>query len=100
MGMVLVIGLFLCLILRIFRLARLAERSARIFEARLAQGVALLIAFQVLVHIGVNLGVLPTKGLTLPYMSYGGSSMVVSCLLMGLIFAIDRQIRQHPGGKR
>ncbi len=100
LGLATVIILFALLVLRIFRLARLAERSGRMFEARVAQGIGLLLAFQAIINIGVNLGVLPTKGLTLPFMSYGGSSLVANCLLMGVLFAIDREVRQEPGGER
>jgi len=100
LGLATVIILFTLLILRIFRLAQLAERSGRMFEARVAQGIGLLLAFQAIINIGVNLGVLPTKGLTLPFMSYGGSSLVANCLLMGVLFAIDREVRQEPGGDR
>ena len=97
-GLLILIVLFAMLISRIFRLALLAERSGRMFEARVAQGIGLLLAFQAIINIGVNLGVLPTKGLTLPFMSYGGSSLVANCLLMGVLFAIDREVRQKPGG--
>ena len=100
LGLTAVIILFALLILRIFRLARLAERSGRMFAARVAQGIGLLLAIQAIINIGVNLGVLPTKGLTLPFMSYGGSSLVANCLLMGVLFAIDREVRQEPGGER
>ena len=99
-GLLLLIVLFAMLISRIFRLAMLAERSGRMFEARVAQGIGLLLAFQAIINIGVNLGVLPTKGLTLPFMSYGGSSLVANCLLMGVLFAIDREVRQKPGGEQ
>ena len=99
-GLLVLIVLFAMLISRIFRLALLAERSGRMFEARVAQGIGLLLAFQAIINIGVNLGVLPTKGLTLPFMSYGGSSLIANCLLMGVLFAIDREVRQKPGGEQ
>lgn len=99
-GLLTLIVLFALLISRIFRLALLAERSGRMFEARVAQGIGLLIAIQALINIGVNLGVMPTKGLTLPFMSYGGSSLIANCLLMGVLFSIDREVRQKPGGEQ
>lgn len=99
-GLLVLIVLFGMLISRILRLALLAERSGRMFEARVAQGIGLLLAFQTIINIGVNLGVLPTKGLTLPFMSYGGSSLIANCLLMGVLFAIDREVRQNPGGEQ
>ena len=98
-GLLVLIGLFAMLIFRIFRLAMLAERSGRMFESRVAQGIGVLLAIQAIINIGVNLGVLPTKGLTLPFMSYGGSSLIANCMLMGVLFAIDREVRQKPGGE-
>ena len=100
LGLFVLIVLFAMLISRVFRLALLAERSGRMFAARVAQGIGLLLAFQAIINIGVNLGVLPTKGLTLPFMSYGGSSLVANCMLMGVLFAIDREVRQKPGGEQ
>jgi cell division protein FtsW len=74
-------------------IARAAELVGKIFAARLAQGIGFLLVFQATINIGVNLGVLPTKGLTLPFISYGGSSMLVCCTAMGMLFAVDRQTR-------
>ena len=62
-------------------------------KAHLAQGLGLIIGLQAFINIGVNLGVLPTKGLTLPLMSYGGSSMLVSCMAVGLLLRIDHEGR-------
>lgn len=94
LGVVLVIALFTLIVARAFKVAREAEAVGLVYGARLAQGVGLLIAFQALINIGVNLGVLPTKGLTLPLMSYGGSSMVATCLALGLLLAVDRETRR------
>lgn len=93
LGIVTVIILFGLLLYRALVIARTAEKVGKIYEARLAQGVGLLLVSQALVNIGVNLGVLPTKGLTLPFISYGGSSMLICCAAMGLLFAVDRQSR-------
>jgi cell division protein FtsW len=95
LGLILVISLFATLLYRALVIARAAEMIGRIYAARLAQGVGFLLVVQALVNIGVNLGVLPTKGLTLPFISYGGSSMLVCCTAMGLLFAVDRQNRQR-----
>ena len=92
-GIIVVILLFAVLLQRALVIARTAELVGKIYASRLAQGVGLLLVFQASVNIGVNLGVLPTKGLTLPFISYGGSSMLVSCAAIGLLFAVDRQNR-------
>ncbi len=91
-GMVMVIGLFTLLVWRAFGIAYRAELQGRLYSAHLAQGLGLIIGLQAFINIGVNLGVLPTKGLTLPLMSYGGSSMVVSCMAVGLLLRIDREM--------
>lgn len=98
-GIVLVIALFALLLHRALLIARAAELVGRIFEARLAQGIGFLLVFQAMINIGVNLGVLPTKGLTLPFISYGGSSMLVCCVAMGLLFAVNRQTRSRSVSK-
>jgi cell division protein FtsW len=71
----------------------------QIYAARLAEGVGLLIGVQAMINMGVNMGALPTKGLTLPFVSYGGSSMLVSCIAIGLLFMVDRGSRAHRVGK-
>jgi len=96
-GVITVLALFGVLLWRAFVIARRAEHIGRIYTARLAQGVGLLLVVQAVINMGVNMGVLPTKGLTLPLMSYGGSSMVVSCVAIGLLFACDRNSRPQPG---
>lgn len=89
-GVVAVIILFGLMMWTAFRIARHAEYSGDLFGARLAQGLGLLLVIQALINIGVNLGVLPTKGLTLPFMSYGGTSMLACSWALGLLLAIDR----------
>jgi cell division protein FtsW len=84
-GAIGVILLFGFLVLRMLRLARLALARDRLFAGYLVYGVALLLGLQYLVNLGVNTGVLPTKGLTLPFVSYGGNSLVVSCALLALV---------------
>ena len=66
-------------------LAHVTERRGRPFAAYLAYGIGLLIALQAFVNIGVNVGLLPTKGLTLPLVSFGGSSLLVCCAAVGLL---------------
>jgi len=94
-GIVLVIALYASLLHRALLISRTAELLGRIYAARLAQGIGFLLVFQAVINIGVNLGALPTKGLTLPFISYGGSSMLVCCIAMGLLFGVDRQNRKR-----
>ena len=95
LGIILVVALFGLLLHRALVIARASELIGKIYAARLAQGVGFLLVFQAMINIGVNLGVLPTKGLTLPFISYGGSSMLICCVAMGLLFAVDRQTRKR-----
>ncbi len=99
-GVGFVIVLFGVLLWRAFAIARRAERLGEIYAARLAQGIGVLIAIQSIINIGVNTGVLPTKGLTLPFLSYGGSSLLASSIAVGLLFAVDRDTQQRPGARR
>lgn len=94
-GIILVIGLYATLLHRALIISRTAELVGRVYASRLAQGIGFLLVFQAVINIGVNLGVLPTKGLTLPFISYGGSSMLVCCIAMGLLFGVDRQNRKR-----
>lgn len=95
-GVLFVISLYAILVVRGFQIAARAELQRKLFVARLAQGISLLIAFQAIINIGVNLGVLPTKGLTLPFLSWGGSSMFVSCAAIGLLL----RAALETGGKK
>ncbi len=92
-GMLAVIGLFTFLSMRIFWIGRQAQKLERHFAGFLAYGFGLWLAMQFTVSIGVNLGVLPTKGLTLPLVSYGGSSMLVNCIVIALMLRIDYENR-------
>ena len=94
-GVISVIGLFTVLVYRILKIGRNAENRERPFAAYVAYGIGIWVALQAFINIGVNMGVLPTKGLTLPFMSYGGSSMVAMCIAMGLIVRIDYETRKE-----
>lgn len=83
-----VVGLFAVMVWRMFCIARHAEITGHKFAGHLAYGIALLFAVQSFINIGVNTGLLPTKGLTLPFFSYGGSSLVVSFLMIACILRI------------
>lgn len=92
-GVLAVIALFAIFVARAFMIAKQAERAGAMYGARLAQGIGLLLGLQAMVNMGVNMGVLPTKGLTLPFMSYGGSSALVCCALAGILLRIERDTR-------
>jgi len=96
-GVFTVIALFAVLLWRSFAISRAAERTGQIYAARLAQGLGLLLVLQAMIHVGVNLGALPTKGLTLPLMSYGGSSLITSCVAVGILLSIERSLWPAPG---
>lgn len=99
-GVSVVVLLFAVLLWRAFVIARRAERVGMLFAARLAEGAGLLLVVQAMINMGVNMGLLPTKGLTLPMMSYGGSSILATCFALGLLFAIDRATQPQPGAER
>jgi len=90
-----VMVLYGIIVARAFAIARQAEEAGLLYGARLAQGLGMLIGSQAMINMGVNMGLLPTKGLTLPFMSYGGSSMLVSCIAIGLLLLIGREA--HAG---
>ncbi len=97
MGCITVIALFGFVTWRAFAIGRRALCAGHAFSAYLAYGIGLLIGMQAFVNIGVNLGVLPTKGLTLPLMSYGGSSLLANGLAVGVLLRVDAEIRTHRG---
>ncbi|MDG2045977.1 MAG: putative lipid II flippase FtsW [Halioglobus sp.] len=95
-----VIGLFVALIGRILWVGRKAFVKGNAFGAYLCYGVALIFSGQAFVNMGVSSGLLPTKGLTLPFVSYGGSSLIVCCVMLGLVVRIDRDTRTVPQRRR
>ncbi|HSW94436.1 MAG TPA: putative lipid II flippase FtsW [Gammaproteobacteria bacterium] len=99
-GMLVVIFLFSLLVSRIFLIGRAAQKTGRHFAGFIAYGFGLWIALQFTVSIGVNCGMLPTKGLTLPLVSYGGSSMLVNCIVIALLMRIDYENRRMKSGLR
>ncbi len=98
-GVALVVLLFCGLIWCCFSIAWQAWLRERFFSAYLAWGLGLLLAGQAMINIGVNLGLLPTKGLTLPFMSYGGASLIVCCGMIGLLLRIQYETEcvSEPG---
>ncbi|MCK5880765.1 MAG: putative lipid II flippase FtsW [Sinobacterium sp.] len=93
-GAVFVLITFALLIAKIFSIAAKAQANGQFFNAYLAYGIALVIASQVFINIGVNTGLLPTKGLTLPFFSYGGSSLIMAMVMMGFVnrIAIEAKV--------
>jgi cell division protein FtsW len=97
-GVVLTLTLFLLLIWRAFHIARLASDAGLKFPAYLAAGFGLWVGIQTFINIGVNMGVLPTKGLTLPLMSYGRSSLVVTLAWIGLLLRVYHEALREGRG--
>ncbi len=92
---VLVIAAYLLLVLKALAIGRRAERREQPFAGYVAYGIGIWIGLQAFINIGVNMGVLPTKGLTLPLMSYGGSSLVVMCMAVAILLRIDFETRKY-----
>jgi len=98
-GVVCVIGMFFWLIRRMMHIGRQAIALDRVFAGLVAQGVGIWIGFQAFINMGVNLGALPTKGLTLPLMSYGGSAILVNLVAIAVVLRVDHENRtlMHGG---
>ncbi|HET9474807.1 MAG TPA: putative lipid II flippase FtsW [Steroidobacteraceae bacterium] len=108
-GVAATLALFIALVWRSFWIAQLASRANLKFQAYLAAGFGIWLGCQALINIGVNMGVLPTKGLTLPLMSYGRSSMIVTLAWVGLLLRVYHEAmhsgrgmatHRHPEGGR
>jgi cell division protein FtsW len=100
LGVVVLIGLFLWLTRRIMHIGRQAIALDQVFAGLVAQGVGLWMGFQAFINIGVNLGALPTKGLTLPLMSYGGSAILLNLVAISIVLRVDYENRQMMKGGR
>lgn len=100
MGVLVVIAVFMWLTRRIMHIGRQAIALDQVFAGLVAQGVGLWIGFQAFINIGVNLGALPTKGLTLPLMSYGGSAILLNLVSLAIVLRIDAENRQLMRGGR
>jgi len=99
-GVVALIGMFLWMTRRIMHIGRQAIALDRVFAGLVAQGVGIWIGFQAFINMGVNLGALPTKGLTLPLMSYGGSAVLMNVVAIALVLRIDYENRTLMRGGR
>jgi cell division protein FtsW len=80
------------LILRIFNVAKQNLAAGKMFPALATFGIAILFSFQVFINMGVSSGLLPTKGLTLPFISFGGSSLLICCVLMAFVMRVQWEL--------
>ncbi|MCO4810678.1 MAG: putative lipid II flippase FtsW [Gammaproteobacteria bacterium] len=92
LGSLLLIGLFLALLWRVFQLGIRAHNAERFFEAYVAIGLGTWLGLQAFINVGVNMGMLPTKGLTLPLISYGRSSLIITMICIGLLLRIHHEL--------
>ena len=97
-GVVTVLGLFVWIVIRAFGIGKEAVANERYFAALLAQGLGVWMGVQGIINIGVNMGVLPTKGLTLPLLSFGGSGILANCIAMAVLLRIDFENRRLQKG--
>jgi len=95
-----VIVLFFWLTRRLIQIGRQAIRLDRVFAGLVAQGMGCWVGFQAFINMGVNLGALPTKGLTLPLMSYGGSAILMNVIGIAVVLRIDYENRVLMNGGR
>jgi len=93
-GTLLVILLYIFLVWRAFVIGQVAETAGKLFAAYFAYGIGLIIGIQAFINMGVNMGLLPTKGLTLPLMSYGGNSLIITSILLAILLRIEYENRQ------
>ncbi|NQW66456.1 MAG: putative lipid II flippase FtsW [Burkholderiales bacterium] len=100
MGVVILIGVFMWMTRRIMFIGRQAIAMDRVFAGLVAQGVGIWIGFQAFINMGVNLGALPTKGLTLPLMSYGGSAILLNLVALAIVLRVDYENRLMMHGGR
>jgi cell division protein FtsW len=99
-GVCLVVGLFALLVQRCFAIGRQAMVLGRVYSGLVAQGVGIWLGVQGFINMGVNMGLLPTKGLTLPLMSFGGSGIVANCLALGILLRVDYENRAMMRGQQ
>ncbi len=99
-GVAVVIALFAWLVIRAFQIGREAAQLERHFCALTAMGIGVWIGVQACINIGVNMGLLPTKGLTLPFLSFGGSGIVANCIAIAILLRVDYETRCLKRGKK
>ncbi|SDX06900.1 putative lipid II flippase FtsW [Thiocapsa roseopersicina] len=98
-GMLVLIAAFAFLTWRAFSIGARAQAAGERFSAYVAQGIGLGLGLQAFVNIGVNVGMLPTKGLTLPFMSYGSNSLIAACMSIAILLRIDAAVRRIEAEK-
>ncbi len=98
-GALTTVALFAFVGVRALYIGLRAERAKQFFAAYIAWGLAFLWIGQFLINVGVNIGLLPTKGLTLPFLSYGGSSLVITCVSVALLLRIEWESRTTFGSE-
>ncbi|HWU68527.1 MAG TPA: putative lipid II flippase FtsW [Stenotrophobium sp.] len=99
MGVAILVSLFTTVVWRGFVIGRQAEKLDERFRAYLCYGLSSWLGLQAMINMAVNMGVLPTKGLTLPLISYGGSSLMTVCVILALILRVDYENREALGGR-
>jgi len=99
-GVLVVIAMFMWITRRVMHIGRQAIALDQVFAGLVAQGVGLWVGFQAFINIGVNLGALPTKGLTLPMMSYGGSAILMNLVAVAIVLRVDAENRLLMRGGR
>jgi cell division protein FtsW len=97
-GVVAIVIMFASIVVRAFSIGRRAAILERYFASLVAQGVGLWIGVQAIINMGVNMGMLPTKGLTLPLLSFGGSALVTTCVALAILLRVDWENRQLAKG--
>lgn len=99
-GVLTIIVLFAVLIHRAFAIGREAIKLERYFSGLVAMGIGLWFGLQSFINMGVNMGLLPTKGLTLPLMSFGGSALIANCIALAILLRVDWEVRQMKRGAK
>jgi len=99
-GVATVLGLFVLLIYRAFMVGRESMMREKYFAALVAQGIGVWLSVQAFINMGVNMGLLPTKGLTLPFLSYGGTGIIVNCVAVAVLLRIDAENRSPPASNK
>jgi cell division protein FtsW len=97
-GVITVVALFAWLVVRAFGIGKEAIANERYFSALLAQGIGIWLGVQGIINMGVNMGLLPTKGLTLPLLSFGGSGILANCIALAVLLRIDYENRRLQKG--
>ncbi|MDO6682265.1 MULTISPECIES: putative lipid II flippase FtsW [unclassified Oceanobacter] len=95
-GGLMAIGLLTFLVVRIWQTVWIAQQRGLLYGAYIAAGIGSMLALQIVINLGVNIGLLPTKGLTLPFFSYGGSSLILACAMVGIVMRIKHEAMLMP----